>query len=1395
MPTDLQKARELFLHAVGKLPPEQWEGYVAEACGGDADLEQQVGCLLQVHREAGSFLDAPAPGLDATLNQPLLEKPGTQIGPYKLLQQIGEGGMGVVWMAEQTQPVQRKVALKVIRPGMDSRQVIARFEAERQALALMDHVNIARVLDAGTTESGLPYFVMELVHGVPITQYCDDNHLTPRERLELFVPVCQAIQHAHQKGIIHRDIKPSNVMVTLYDGKPVPKVIDFGVAKATEQKLTERTLFTQYGTMVGTLEYMSPEQAEMSALGVDTRSDIFSLGVLLYELLTGTTPLTHKRLKEAAYAEVLRLIKEEEPPRPSTRLSESGEALASISAQRHMEPAKLTKLVRGELDWIVMKTLDKDRNRRYETANALSAEVQNYLNDETVLACPPSAGYRFCKFARRNKAPLAFTGLVLLILLTVTGGIGWNVRDRAARQTAVEQEVKLALKEAEEWQEQGKWPEALSAAKRAEGLLAGGGSDELRERVHQLRKDLDMVVRLDDIRLLSSEWKDDKFDFESADQAYAQAFADYGIDVAGLPADEAATRIRERARVAIALATALDDWAFSRSRKDKAGSLALMAVAQSADPDPWRRQVREAHKQNDDKALAALAASPELLRQPPTTLVFLARAIGVLGNVEGEIELLRPAQRQYPGDFWINLHLALALGRLAPPYRDEAVSFDRAALAARPQSIAAHNNLGFDLSRQGKLDEAIDTYRRAIELDPKFTLARINLGEAVQKQGKVDEAIDWHRKTVNLDPKSAIAHIALGNALVDRKKMDEAIGEDHKAIQLDPKNALARYNLGRALADQQKLPEAIDAYLKAIEIKPKYADAYGALGLALAGQQKLPEAIDAYRKAIEINPKHAIAHNNLGAALIEQKKLDEGIAEYREAIKLDPKYAVAHYNLGCELSGKGLLDEAISEYREAIRLNPDWAEVHYDLGGNLLGKGLLDEAIAEYRTAIGLNKNDAKAHGALGYALYHKGQMDEAIAECREALRLKQDWPEVHLNLGSALSRKGQLDGAIAEYREALRLEKDNPKAHCGLGLSLMAKGRLDDAIGEYKEALRLKPDDAEAHQYLGNAQMAKAWDLANHSNPKLRDPIRAVELAKEAVEFAPQSAGAWQSLGWIQYRAGNWKACIEALEKSCKLQNPGDCGQWIVMSLAHGKLANEKDLPEQERDRHTSEAHRWYDEAVKQINTWGPVGDSVNQATRAFRAEAAELLGVNQAMKSLKMLAAAHPNVWEHRVALGKAYTEQGQWDEAAAEYTKAIELKPDAWEGWSGRAFIHFNRKQWDSAIADFSKAIDLAPEVHTNWWHRGHAYLQLAQWDKGAADFGKVVDRWPDGSEGWYLRAVALAQLKQPDKALADLRQAIAKGFNNLEWLKNDSRLAPLHTREDFGKLLEELERKGK
>src|SRR5262245_42242886 len=351
----------------------------------------------------GSFHEAPPIALPATVDGLITERPGTIIGQYKLLEQIGEGGFGIVFMAEQREPIRRKVALKVIKPGMDTRQIIARFEAERQALSLMDHPNIARVLDAGATGSGRPYFVMELVKGVSITEFCDKNQLAPEARLKLFIDVCHAIQHAHHKGVIHRDIKPTNVMVTLHDGNPVVKVIDFGVAKATVQRLTERTLFTAYGQMVGTPAYMSPEQAEMSGLDIDTRSDVYALGVLLYELLTGTTPLEGKRLRDAGYVEMQRLIREEEAPRPSTRLSSLGDSATVLAGNRGMDARRLAQLLAGDLDGVVMKALEKDRTRRYETANGFAMDVQRYLHHEAILARPPATAYKLKKFAQRNR--------------------------------------------------------------------------------------------------------------------------------------------------------------------------------------------------------------------------------------------------------------------------------------------------------------------------------------------------------------------------------------------------------------------------------------------------------------------------------------------------------------------------------------------------------------------------------------------------------------------------------------------------------------------------------------------------------------------------------------------------------------------------------------------------------------------------------------------------------------------------------------------------------------------------------------------------------------------------------------------------------------------------------
>jgi serine/threonine protein kinase len=439
----------VFTEALERTDPAERAAYLDRACARRPAIRERVERLLKAHDRAGGFLQVPATDVHAiggaTADQPeptqSLEILGSRIGPYKLLQKIGEGGMGVVYMAEQERPVHRKVALKIIKPGMDSSQVIARFEAERQALALMDHPNIAKVLDAGTTDTGRPYFVMDLVKGIPITEYCDEGRLTPRERLALFVAVCQAIQHAHQKGIIHRDIKPSNVMVTLHDGQPAPKIIDFGVAKAIDQRLTERTLFTQFGAIIGTPEYMSPEQADLSGLDVDTRSDIYSLGVLLYELLTGTTPLERRRLRDAGYAEIIRRIKEEEPPKPSTRVSHSGDRLASLAALRRTDPARLTKLLRGELDWIVMRALAKERTRRYETANALACDIQRYLAGDAVEAGPPTASYKLGRFAQKHRAALVTAGAFMVLLLASSVGstylaIRATRAERAARDQA-----------------------------------------------------------------------------------------------------------------------------------------------------------------------------------------------------------------------------------------------------------------------------------------------------------------------------------------------------------------------------------------------------------------------------------------------------------------------------------------------------------------------------------------------------------------------------------------------------------------------------------------------------------------------------------------------------------------------------------------------------------------------------------------------------------------------------------------------------------------------------------------------------------------------------------------------------------------------------------------------
>jgi serine/threonine protein kinase/tetratricopeptide (TPR) repeat protein len=810
------EAARIFLEAVEQHERGEWGSFVREAAAGDQLVVQRVGALLKAHDESNLMLDGDRLAPAEDIPRPG-ERPGTDVGPYKLLEEIGEGGMGTVWMAQQTQPVKRLVAVKLIKAGMDSRQVQARFEAERQALALMDHPNVAKVLDAGATASGRPYFVMDLIKGLPITEYCDQSQLTSEERLELFLHVCGAVQHAHQKGIIHRDLKPSNVLVALYDGKPLAKVIDFGIAKALGQRLTEKTLLTGFAQMIGTPLYVSPEQATLSNVDVDTRSDVYSLGVLLYELLTGTTPFEKERFKEAGYDEMRRIIREEDPPRPSARISTLGQAATAVSTRRKSDPRRLSHLFRGELDWIVMKCLEKDPDRRYETANGLAMDVRRYLADEPVVACPPSTTYRMRKFARRHRRALTTAGLMLFFLVALGAGAGWMMRDRSARLVVTDARAESALNDAAALQARGKWLEALEAVKRAEGILAGGGSDKLVAAASEQRSDLEMVLRLEEIWLLRNGWELSGRERAVQDASYARAFQDYGIDVDALEPGEAAARVRAR-RIRQQLTVALDNWAEDRrsSRKpEDAGRKRLYAVARAADPDPWRNQVRTALERGDRETLNQLAASAnvrELPRQSLSLLIYSARI-----DRELEQSLLRRAQREHPEDHVLNFQIAWS----ADP--EDKVRFYTAALAAKPNHTATRIFLAEALWARGKRDEAIAEYGKVIELNPESALAHNNLAWFLAtcpepKFRDPNRAVELARKAVDLDPKQPTHWNTLGVTYYRTRDWEGAITSLKKAEDLAPGKcvawnafflAMAHWELGEKGEARQEFKQAV----------------------------------------------------------------------------------------------------------------------------------------------------------------------------------------------------------------------------------------------------------------------------------------------------------------------------------------------------------------------------------------------------------------------------------------------------------------------------------------------------------------------------------------------------------------------------------------------------------
>jgi tetratricopeptide (TPR) repeat protein len=1019
---------------------------------------------------------------------------------------------------------------------MDSKQVLARFEAERQALALMDHPNIARVLDGGTTASGRPYFVMDLVKGMPITKYCDEHRLMPRQRLELFIPLCQAIQHAHQKGIIHRDLKPSNVLVALYDGKPVPKVIDFGVAKAAGQSLTDKTLVTGFGNILGTLEYMSPEQAELNNLDIDTRSDVYSLGALLYELLTGSPPFRHKDHEGGGLLEMLRVIREQEPTRPSDKLS-TADGLPTLAANRGTPPAQLTKLVRGELDWVVMKALEKDRNRRYETANGFAADVQRYLAGEAVHAVPPSAGYRFRKFARKNRRALVTASVIGVALLMAVGSLGWVLRDREAGRVRTAGEVNQFLQRAESLYADNKLPEAAAEVEKARSVLeAGRGDEELERRARQWLTDLDTAAKLEEIWLEAHEFEyDDRW---YAD--FARAFRECGIDVELLPEKEAAARVAAR-RIKLDLVMALTSWArLMRSdprQQDPARWQRLLAIARAADPDPWHLRRQAAVEARDVRTLRDMANEADLGRLRTHVLVSLGYSLRIAGDAEAAVAFLRKAQRRHPGDFTINSYLALCLSELKPPRWDEAIAFRRVALSARPQSVSAHGALG----------------------------------TALKNMGRLDEAVAEHREAVRLKPDSTAAHNDLGSALADRGLFDEALACFRKAIELDPKVAMIHYNIGDTLLMQKKPAEAM-AYL---------------------------------RKAIELDPKHVTAHTDLGTCLARQNKLDEALVCYRKAIELDPKFAKAHNNLGDSLRKKGLLDEAIACFREAVRLKPDYKEAYTALGSALLrhyrqggskNVRLLDASIAAYREVVRLRKDDPIAHNSLGAVISSaSGREGEAIACFQKAIELDPKYAIAHDNLGICLARQQKLEEAVACLRKAIELDPKWAKAHLNLIDILLEKlHRRDQAADACLEAIKAADfkgaDDRGRFSLILNNT---AWQLATHPDPKARRPAVAAELAKEAVRLLPGAH--WNTLGVAHYRAGEYAAAVEALERSMKVRKGGDSFDWFFLAMAHWHLGDK------------GAARRWYDRAVAWMNEKQPR----NWELIRFRSEASRLLGV----------------------------------------------------------------------------------------------------------------------------------------------------------------------------------------